>query len=230
VKRLLYIALTATLGIGAGTLGLGAQALQPIGNLEGRETRAANSYAIETSYDSQVCPQVLQQLNRTYWMPRNLRMPHDYAELQSNYFLGTHENARWTRVPMQFANGPIEERETANLDIFNSGVAQTIVRNLNSLASINHQALYVATLEGNRWATTKINFDPAWERYGRVGQGLTRRFAFPVIDVLSSGGSLYVLLKPLESPSVSPTIERRVYVTRVYGFEEYELVCTLIMR
>lgn len=209
---------------------LSAQTKPAVESIYYRESRSENSYVIERSYDAVVCRDIIQKLNRKYWIPSVLRMPYDYAEIEAHYYLGTHGNIRWEKREFQFAN-VAAPAEVAEIDLFNSGQASTVLRRLSSVASVLHHRLYLATLQDGRWSVTDVRIHDSRERNRRLGPELATPFSFPIMDIIASGGRHYVLFKPIESLAR----DRRLYVLQLYGFEpndggaDYELLCTMVM-
>ena len=208
---------------------LAAQERRTTQDLLASESRAAGAYTLEKSYDDVVCADILQSMNKQYWMPRGLRMPSDYGETETHYYLGTNHNVRWSRVELQFNERA--ETEIAQIDIFNDGQTQNIIRFLGTVSSHQRHRLLQGRTEGGRWVVTEIGFHPSRERQQRLGQTLSTAFDFSFVDVIRSRNTNYVLLKP--SRDVIP--EPRIFVLRAYGSlpnrggADYELLCALIM-
>ena len=220
------------LGVLVASSPLFAQTMRVVENIYYRESRPENSYHIERSYDDAVCRDVLQRLNKAYRMPIGLRMPSDYAEIEAHYYLGSDENVRWTKKDFQFANA-VAPADLAEIDLFNSGHSSTVLRRVWSVSSTLHYRLHLANLRDGRWSATEVGINYSRERNRRINPSLSTGFSFPVLDIITSGGRNYLLLKPIRD--VIP--DARVYVLRLYGVlpnaggaADYELMCTMMTR
>jgi hypothetical protein len=208
---------------------LSAQERATVENLFAHESRPAGAYTLEKSYDEVVCADILLSMNNSYWMPNGLRMPNDYGEIESHYYLGTHQNLRWSKVELQFNQRA--ETEIAQVDLFNDGQTQNIIRFLGTVSSHQKHRILQGRTEGGKWVVTEIGFHPSRERQQRLDQTLSTGFDFSFVDVIRSRNIKYVLLKP----SRDVIRASRIYVLRVYGSvpnrggADYELLCTLMM-
>ena len=195
------------------------------GGTIGRVGRAANFYTTEHSYNDQLCADVRRTLNEVYWLRRDLRMPTDYARIESEFYLGTHQNVRWSMIEFPGRYGtPV--REIANIDLFNTGEMVSIVRVLATVSSAKHHRLYFADQSGA--ATGAFRFNPDLERQRRFSQDFAAKLEYSVVDFIRVSDRWVALLKPLRDLAS----EERLYVLLVYGVSPpggvvYDLICTL---
>jgi hypothetical protein len=149
------------------------------------------------------------------------------TEIESQYYLGTHENIRWSKVELQFNQKA--SVEIAHIDLFNNGSAMNLIRFLGTVSSHQRQDLFRGSFENGKWSAAEIRFSPYRERNQRISTNLSTGFDFSFVDLIRSRGINYVLLKP----SRETVRDARVYVLRVYGVipnrgaADYDLMCTM---
>lgn len=85
--------------------------------------RPSEFYKLDYSADDQVCRGALENLNRPMTMPPNLKVPHDYAKIDTAFFLGTGANVSWEPRWLVFADkaGRAGILDSASVEIFNNG-------------------------------------------------------------------------------------------------------------
>lgn len=85
--------------------------------------RPAEFYKLGFSADDHLCGSALRLLNRPMPMRSGLRMPHDYAKIDTAFFLGTEANVKWEPkwLVLEDKTGGAGILDVASADIFNDG-------------------------------------------------------------------------------------------------------------
>ena len=206
--------------------------------------RPENFYKLEYSADDQVCSGALKRLNRPMAMPPNLKMPHDYAKIDTVFFLGTEENVTWEPRWLIFEDktGHAGILDGTFADIFNNGhqlrlfrfelgVGRGVIHSIYAASPETQEHLTESDdrVEGRRVVTLlgpvyelkpyQLDFFPtfAQDELGASEYPWAGVFA----DVIDVEGKRYVLV----TSAVEKYRRNRIYLLEFFSHKDRRLVC-----
>ena len=114
-----------------------------------KKGRPPNFYSLGFAADDNVCNAALRLLNEPASIPPGLRMPYDYAKIDTALFLNTKSSVAWEKAWLapRGVGKPRRDLDIVNVSLFNEGMSFSVFRVESFLSGFRIHALLVPPAE-----------------------------------------------------------------------------------
>lgn len=207
--------------------------------------RPADFYNLDFSADDKVCGAALKLLNEPSSIPPGLRMPYDYAKIDTALFLSTASGVAWEQawLTRRDVGKPRRDLDVAKVDLFNSGTPVDVFRIESYLSGFRIHILLAPPVEQAvtvfRRTEETIDGSPMYEqltpaREYRIepndqlaGDTLRRseslwRSPYVFMDILHIDANYYVLVM---SSGIGDNEHIQSYLLEFHDYNNQQLLC-----